>query len=178
VRLLLTLDLGVAGCGACLYDIDADEIVKMGGVSTSVDRKLPATADDFRRLGLVLDFLQEYRDACPVGIAFEAPAGAQSANAAKHLATGRTTAFMIAREDGVDWRAYSVAACKKAVGMKGTAKGDKSITQKAVMDRWPMARWPLGQKHLEDAADAAAVILAAEKDGFIDLLRDKWKHLM
>jgi len=175
---LLALDLGVAGCGACLYNIRTGDLDRVSGVTTKKNGKLTATVDDFRRMGEVLDFLQEFRDEPVVGVAFEAPAGAKSADAAKSLATGRTMAYMIAREDKLPWRAYTVGACKKAVGLKGNAKADKSITQKAVMDRWPMALWPLGQKHFEDAADSAAVVLAAEKDGFIEALKERWKHLL
>jgi|GEM_PF-1867671 len=178
MRLLLALDMGIAGCGACLYDMDADSIYRIGGTITYRDNRLKTTVDDFRRMGLVLDFLQPFRDEGPLGVAFEAPAGAQSAAAEKSLATGRTMAFMIAREDALEWRGYTVGACKKAVGLKGNAKADKKITQRVVMERWPMAVWPTGQKHFEDAADAAAVVLAAEKDGFVEYLKDRWKHLL
>ncbi len=169
-RYLLSLDVGIKGCGACLYNLNSDKLEMLGGIATKKQKKLVVRFDDFRRLRIVLDFLRPFRDKRPVGIIFECPGGSQNAVGAKLLGMAKTAAYMIGYEDKIPYRFFTPGQCKKAV--TGDSGAEKEDVQKGVMARWPMARWPLGEKHFEDTCDAASVIVAAEQDGFLDFLKN------
>jgi Holliday junction resolvasome RuvABC endonuclease subunit len=159
------VDTGFVGCGACIYDVAEDTLVRVEGTVTKSNKKASSKGiDDIRRIKELWAFLDRFYDGWPIGLVVaEIPGGSQSASGAKSggIAKALITCWTQARH--LPLRTYTPHACKKAATGNGNA--DKDDVQKAVMDRWPMALWPIGEKNFEDAADSTAVILAWEQDG-------------